>query len=337
MEFLNRTDMRRRARTYGPIPLAMAMLAGGCSVDDYAGLMVCPDPLSGQIRLALLGTGEQLLGEGRIDVHRQIPSFDGTEIDTWVIHDRRFRRCRRRGQTPRPTRGTVLLLHGVMDSKARFFGVGQRLANRGFDVVLPDHRVHGRSGGECITYGAKEKRDVRAVVDALLADGTVAEPIYVFGYSMGAAVAVEYAAIDPRVRGVVAGAPYADLRSMTWRLAWWLGEQKREKVLARAGEIAGFEPAEVSPESAAGKLTVPLLLFHGRWDTLVPYRQGKRVFEAANGPKRMITVDYIGHFTMLIGRDDWFADRVEELVAWSRRLRTGDKGQDPGEAAMKDR
>jgi hypothetical protein len=39
---------------------------------------------------------------------------------------------------------------------------------------------------------------------------------------------------------------------------------------------------------------------------------------------------------MLIGRDDWFADRVEELVAWSRRLRTGDKGQDPGEAAMKD-
>jgi alpha-beta hydrolase superfamily lysophospholipase len=312
--------MRRRAWTYGPIPLALAVLTGGCTVDHYARAMVHQNTLNGRVRLWLLGSGETMLRQGRIDAHRRIAGFDGTEIDTWVIRDRRADRARRHGQTPvPPTRGTAVLLHGLLDSKARFFGLGQRLANRGFHVVLPDHRLHGRSGGECVTYGAKEKRDVRAVVDALLADETVAEPIYVFGFSMGAAVAVEYAAIDDRVRGVMSCAPYADLRSMTRRVGWWLGADKRREMLARAGEIAGFDPAEVSPEAAAARLSVPLLVVHGTWDPIVPYKEGLAVYQAASGPKRMITIPRMGHVSLLLGREAWFADRFAEIVAWSHR------------------
>ncbi|MFP4052451.1 MAG: alpha/beta hydrolase [Phycisphaerae bacterium] len=301
-------------RQMSPVSMLLAFL-GGCTAQQYAEMMVAPPTTNGRVRQWLLGTGEQLLQQGRIDEHLRIPVRDMTELDVWIIRDRRRRRALRDhpGQVP-PTRGTAVVIHGVLDSKARFFGFAQALANRGFDVVLFDHRAHGRSEGTFITYGAKERYDVRDLVTSLTGRGAMEGPMYAFGFSMGAATALEYAAMDSRCRGVMAASPYADLEQMTARMAWWLSESRRAEVLAEAGRLAGFDPGDVSPRRAAARLEVPLLVLHGRLDHTVPYAQGKAVYAAARCPKQMITVPLAGHVSLVAGRDAWLADRFVEMT-----------------------
>ena len=108
-----------------------------------------------------------------------------------------------------PDRGTIVYLHGVADNRASSLGAAH-LTDRGFDVVAYDSRAHGNSGGDVCTYGYYEARDLRRVLDVVDRG-----PIIVIGSSLGAAVALQAAAQDERIRGVVAAESFSDLR--TWQ------------------------------------------------------------------------------------------------------------------------
>nr|HID58518.1 alpha/beta hydrolase [Desulfobacterales bacterium] len=43
------------------------------------------------------------------------------------------------------------------------------------------------------------------------------------------------------------------------------------------------------------KVNFPVLIIHGDADTIVPYDLGRRLFDAANLPKRFYTVKRAGH------------------------------------------
>ena len=102
-------------------------------------------------------------------------------------------------------RGTLIYLHGVADNRGSGRGVIERFTRRGFDVIAYDSRAHGDSQGESCTYGFFEKEDSPHVLDAVQPG-----PIVLLGTSLGAAVALQEAPIDPRVSAVVAAETFAD-------------------------------------------------------------------------------------------------------------------------------
>jgi len=286
--------------------LALLAATGGCrnggDVETYSRMIICPNTSPGRLGLALAGTPEQLIAAGRISAHRRVRVADGVELDTWIISPR-----------SEPQRGTVVILHGLADSKASYLGLGERLAKMGYGIVLPDLRAHGQSGGQHVTFGALEKRDVKRLVDNLVAAGDARKPLYVIGISMGAAIAVRYAALDNCCRGVVAVAPYKDARDVVRRMVPLMGQATYEAVWARAAQTAGFDPNDTSTTAAAAKLKCPLVVVHGRLDNIVPYDQGQAVYEAAPQPKRMYTVPLAGHSTILLGREAWLAEQIAGL------------------------
>ena len=280
---------------------------GGCSADTCAHVLVdrAEWPFVKAV-VWLTGSGESLVRSGRIDSHHTVAAPDGTNLDVWVIKGRS-------GAPSEKPRGTVVLIHGLAIPKAYYLSLGRSFARAGFDVVMPDLRAHGHSGGDFMTYGVKERHDIKAVVDHLTARGVVGEPIYAFGISMGAAVAVQYAAVDSRCKGVMAVAPYQDLRTIARRYGWFLSAKTFDAVLARAGELGGFEPQRASTVQAAAKLTVPLIVAHGGIDLVIPFHHGRAVCEAAPEPKKLLPVWLAGHGTILIARDRWFVRQVEWL------------------------
>lgn len=301
---------------------AAAIYCAGCDEETAAHKILEHDTTSGKIGLAMLGKPEDLIRKGRIDAHRRVQSDDGVEIDVWVL--------RHRGRAK--SRGMVVVLHGWLNSKVQNLGVGEALAKNGYDVILPDHRCHGASGGRYTTWGAKEARDVQCVVDALLKEKLVSGPIFVWGVSMGGATSILYGALDPRCEGVFAVAPYRDGREITHSIAPFSNDEDFRAAWRRAGQIAGFDPAETDVLAAAGKLQCPVVIVHGMLDTLVPYENGKSLYDAAPEPKKLISLPAASHATVLLMGPKWFAEKFELL----RKMRKSEHKNSRGDVGKND-
>src|SRR5437588_787201 len=82
-----------------------------------------------------------LLQDGRALQEVSIVARDGAILRAWFVA----------AQQPKAT--AVVLLHGVGDSRLGIYGYAQPMLQSGYDVLLPDARAHGSSGGEIATYG----------------------------------------------------------------------------------------------------------------------------------------------------------------------------------------
>jgi len=157
--------------------------------------------------------------------------------------------------------------------------------------VAYDSRAHGESEGEACTYGWYEKQDLRRIVDTI-----VPGPIVLVGASLGAAVALQEAAIDPRISAVVAAEGFSDLRSIaTERAPFVFTGQILRRAFSLAEEQGHFPIDAVRPEDAASHLTIPVLLVHGDADSDTPPEHSRRVFAALKGPKKLIIVPGARH------------------------------------------
>jgi alpha-beta hydrolase superfamily lysophospholipase len=283
------------------VGLLLVVLGSGCE-----GAKIVTAGTTDKLAMDLAGTGEQLLRRGQIDLCRRFPMADGTAIDVWTV----------RAETN--TGGAVVVLHGDGQSKANYLGMGRELARKGYDVVLIDLRCHGRSGGKYITCGAREKRDVQAVVDALAAEKNITpEPLYVFGVNFGGATAIQYAAIEPKVRGVVAVAPWKDTVSKARRdLGLLISDEQFAVKLDEAGKLADFDPKATSAVLDAATLTCPVYLIHGLLDAVVPVADSQAIYDALTGPRKLkiILPGSPEYLVMIASLDAWYAEQVDLLA-----------------------
>jgi pimeloyl-ACP methyl ester carboxylesterase len=196
----------------------------------------------------------------------------------------------------------VVYLHGISDNRQSGLGVAHRLLPRGYAVLAFDARAHGRSGGEACSYGYHERHDVSRALDALGGPRAV-----LLGHSLGAAVALQAAAVDPRIEAVVAVSTFSDLRSIVEERARWflLPPRYVTSALARAGELGRFPPEEASPVLSAARVRVPVLLLHGAADAKTPPHHSQRVAAALGGPKRLVLLPGVGHDEILGRPEAW--------------------------------
>ena len=158
-------------------------------------------------------------------------------------------------------------------------GQAALLLRHGYSVVMMDARAHGESGGSMATYGWLERRDAHAIVDALYAKEMPCN-LFALGSSMGAAIALQSAAVEPRIAGVVAESSFSNLREVTYDYAglhWspWLGKTLFRPgtwtLISTAREEGGFSVDDVSPEKSVAARPFPLLLICDGSDHITAY------------------------------------------------------------------
>jgi pimeloyl-ACP methyl ester carboxylesterase len=212
----------------------------------------------------------------------------------------------------------VLLLHGRSRNRLSMMGYANFLLASGYSVVMMDARAHGQSGGAISTYGHVERYDVSATLDELIAGETV-NHAYAFGESMGAAVALQAAAIDPRIEAVVAEGAFRNLHEVMFdyaglRLSALLGKTlfRPAAILAvhEAEQQAGFHFDDVSPEQSVASRKFPVMLISGLNDHNIPRRHAEAIFTAASGPKELWLVRGAGHQQAMQRAPKEFQSRV---------------------------
>ncbi len=209
----------------------------------------------------------------------------------------------------------VVLPHGgpaARDEK-QFDWWAQALASRGYAVLQPNFRgssglglAHLEAGyGE---WGRKMQSDLSDGVRWLAAEGIV-DParVCIVGASYGGYAALAGATMDPGVyRCAVSVAGVSDLRAM---LRWTAERMGRTNNATNrywnrfmgADGVADRSLDERSPARLADRADAPILLIHGRDDTVVPYSQSTAMAAAlrrAGKPHEVVELD---------GEDHWLS------------------------------
>ncbi len=229
-----------------------------------------------------------------------VRTSDNIELRGWKI------------RAAKPNGDWVLLFHGVADNRTDVLGAAELLLRHSFSVEMMDSRAHGTSGGDMATYGWRERYDTVAIADALYAsENEKICHLFALGVSMGGAIALQSAAVEPRIEGVVAEDPFADLREVTYDYAGLRTSPLLGKTLFRPAAImalhsmskaGGFNPDEISPEKAVGERSFAVLLICGTRDDTIPCRHAERIYAAAKGPKELWVVPGALHASVL-GQD----------------------------------
>jgi alpha-beta hydrolase superfamily lysophospholipase len=228
-------------------------------------------------------TEAMLARVGAVKDNFSVRAPDGAQLRGWKVRSRR------------PNGNWIFVFHGVSDNRTGVLSHAELLLRHGYNVVMMDARAHGESGGSMATYGWKERYDTVAITNALYA-GEVVHHLGALGVSMGAAIALQSAAVETRIEGVVAEDPFADLREVSYDYAGfdispWLGKTLFRpatifamNAMAQAG---GFPPDDVSSEKAVSARAFPILLICGTRDRRIPCRHAERIYKAARGPKQL--------------------------------------------------
>ena len=148
------------------------------------------------------------------------------------------------------------------------------------NIFIFDYRGYGESEGAPSETGTY--LDSRAVMEYLSSRSDVDSGRIVYlGHSLGAAVAVELALTQPPMAMVLVS-PFASVRDMAnltlpFSPIGWLVRNHYDSI------------------SRIQQLDVPVLVLHGDQDETVPINQGRKLYRAANQPKRFQVLEGAAH------------------------------------------
>lgn len=245
--------------------------------------------------------------------HAFVPAYRDEEVLSLTTADGvRLSGARLAG--PPDAIASVVLVHGFghWSRTPRIHAFAHHLARR-FEVIVPELRGHGRSGG-LSTLGSDEPLDV----DAAVAAAAPGRPVVTVGVSLGGAVALLHAGTRDTVAGVVAvSAP-----------AWWAWDTPttsriRRRVTSPAGRrvMATVMRTRIAatcagvPDSqavVAGISPAFVLVVHDPADHYFGEEHAQTLFRWAGEPRERWIVRGAGHGTDLLTPD--LAERLTAFV-----------------------
>jgi pimeloyl-ACP methyl ester carboxylesterase len=203
-------------------------------------------------------------------------------------------------------KGTVMLLHGFLATHLQVQNAGEALRKAGYRAVLVDLRGFGDSTGQHITFGVLDAQDLKKLTDELQARKLCGPTLGIYGTSMGAAVAILYAAADPRVTSVVAVAPFATIRDevpMFGRqalpgLSKFLSDEQINTLADSVAESSGMDLDGAKPLEAITKTTARILLIHGDKDHIISHESSVKLQAADPQRSELLTMKGHGHLDL---------------------------------------
>jgi uncharacterized protein len=210
-----------------------------------------PDPAQ------TIGSGERI----------ELRMHDGTRLVGWYLPG---------AKTPSPG---MLWFYGNGETIGAIWPIIRDFRPPNAALLVVDYPGYGASDGRASEAGIYEAGDLAYA--ALVGRADVdRRRVYVYGRSLGSAVATHVAATHP-VTGLILESPFTSARAMAAR---------HYRIFPQFLVRLGLDNLGRMPQ-----IHCPTLVLHGTADLLVPMKMGQAVAAAAGGPVEFVMIDRAGH------------------------------------------
>ena len=190
----------------------------------------------------------------------EIITEDGIKLDAWYVP----------AQQPR---GVVLFFHGNAGNISHRLDSLRIFNTLNLDTLIFDYRGYGRSEGKVSEQGTY--RDGEAVWRYLTEKrGIAPAEIVIFGRSLGAAIAA-YVASRHTQGALILENGFVSVPDMAAALYPWMPARRLARIKYPTGEYLQA-------------VSCPVLIVHSRDDEIIPFGQGRKLFELASEPKHFL-------------------------------------------------
>jgi hypothetical protein len=201
----------------------------------------------------------------------------------------------------------LLHLHGNGSNIGDLVGDAKRFHRLGLSVLMIDYRGYGRSEGGFPS-------EVSVYDDAMAAWNYLTdvqqippERIFLYGQSLGGAIAIELATHKPEVAGVIVESSFTSIEGMVdfispYRLLPidWLLTQRFDSL------------------SKVRSLQSPILFIHGTADRTVPAWMSRSLYAATTAPKALLLVPHAGHNNIAEIGGEMYWQAIEDFIERSK-------------------
>lgn len=194
----------------------------------------------------------------------QLPTPDGLQLNAWY-------------KPAHNNQPTILYLHGNAGHIGYRMPLVRQFLTAGFGVLLLEYRGYGGNRGKPTEEGLYT--DGRTAIHFLLDKRISTRHLVLYGESLGTGVSTKLATEFP-ICAMVLQSPLASLSAVARYHYPWIFIEPWDK----------FDSL-----SRIASTHVPLLIFHGKQDQIVPFAQGFTLYKQANDPKSLIILENKGH------------------------------------------
>jgi len=190
---------------------------------------------------------------------------------------------------------TILYFHGnagnLMGRSDRFEKFGTQ-----YGVLAISYRGYAKSGGEPSQEGFFQDAD--SAFEFLKSKNISSKDVIIFGESIGSAVAINLAS-KYDFGALILEAPFTSILSLANKTYWFL-------------PVSLILKDRFESDKVASKVTAPVLVLHANKDYLVPFDEGKKIFDLFQSRKRFVAIEGDFHIGLT---GDYLMKQISEFLS----------------------
>lgn len=201
-----------------------------------------------------------------------------------------------------PDAPVLLFLHGARRTVGGSAFRIRHMRDLGFSVLAVDYRGFGRSTDE-LPSQARADEDAHAAWH-WLAERYPGRDRYIFGHSLGGAIAVQLASEVSDAKGLIVEGAFPSIAAVfqTFRFGWL--------------PITPLITQRFEAGDYIARVKAPVLVVHGALDRLIPPRLGRALFDRATSPKRFVLIEDGNHYTTNGLGQTQYRKALHDLFGW---------------------
>lgn len=219
-------------------------------------------------------------------------------------------------ENPTPTADYIILSHGYTDNRMGSLKYVRMYLELGFNCIIYDLRGHGENAPDFTTYGVREAKDLKCIIDDTRARYPELRTLGLHGESLGAATTITVLQYRPEVDFAVADCGFSDIENVL-RLGY-----RNAHVPTFFVDVADFTGRlryhysllQMRPIDALDENTVPILFLHGAADDFILPKNSEDMAARTAGYAELYLIPEAGHAASILTAPELYQEHVQGFL-----------------------